>query len=429
MAGAAGRADAARASRDRARRRRGRDRAHRDAVTLAGLGRADCRIEAWLSAPSRSTRFLRRPAGPMPSARPLAGDASFRRYCRLARNGATTMLMDAPPPQEDVRPYLAVARHLRALDFSAPAILAAEEETGLLLIEDFGDGTYTRLLAAGDDERALYALAVDVLIALHRRFDAAHASWLPPYDDTRLLNEAALLVDWYLPAITGRQASPALRAEYLRSLARALAGRARRAAIRWCCAITMSTISCASPAATGSPRAACWISRMRCSVPPPTISSRSSRMRGATSRPISLPRWLRAISLPFPALDRAAFDASFAVLGAQRHCKVIGIFTRLCRARRQAALSRAYSAVLAAARGQFPPPGAGAGRSNGSTAIFRANCGASRRRRHDRERHGPRGRVRHAHAADHRSHAEAADPARRARAGRSRHRSAGRGRA
>ncbi|HEX3972754.1 MAG TPA: phosphotransferase, partial [Stellaceae bacterium] len=146
---------------------------------------------------------------------PLPGDASFRRYCRLTRGGTNTMLMDAPPPQEDVRPYLAVARHLRALDFSAPAILAAEEETGLLLIEDFGDGTFTRLLARGEDERALYAMAIDVLIALHRRFSTAQAGWLPLYDDTRLLNEAALLVDWYLPAMTGQPTPAALREEYL----------------------------------------------------------------------------------------------------------------------------------------------------------------------------------------------------------------------
>ena len=69
---------------------------------------------------------------------PLQGDASFRRYCRLARNGATAMLMDAPPPQEDVRPYLAVARALHGLDLSAPAILAADEAAGL---DNFGDDT------------------------------------------------------------------------------------------------------------------------------------------------------------------------------------------------------------------------------------------------------------------------------------------------
>src|SRR6202012_6150086 len=146
---------------------------------------------------------------------PLPGDASFRRYQRLTRDGVTTMLMDAPPPQEDVRPYLAVARHLRALDFSAPAILAADEEAGLLLIEDFGDGTFTRLLARGDREIALYEMAIDVLIALHCRFIAAQATWMPPYDDTRLLNGAPLLVECSLPAIPGQPTAPALGEEYL----------------------------------------------------------------------------------------------------------------------------------------------------------------------------------------------------------------------
>ena len=83
--------------------------------------------------------------------------------------------MDAPPPQEDVRPYIAVAGMLRGLGLSAPEIFAEDREPGLLLIEDFGDGTYTRLLARGADESALYALAVDVLIALHRAVAARRA--------------------------------------------------------------------------------------------------------------------------------------------------------------------------------------------------------------------------------------------------------------
>src|SRR5690348_18453121 len=96
----------------------------------------------------------------------LAGDASFRRYHRLRRGGETALLMDAPPPQEDVRPFVAVDRILRELGFSAPQILAGDDAAGLLLIEDFGDDTFTRLLAKGEDEARLYELAVDVLIAL-----------------------------------------------------------------------------------------------------------------------------------------------------------------------------------------------------------------------------------------------------------------------
>ncbi len=262
--------------------------------------------------------------------RPLAGDASFRRYCRLARNGATMMLMDAPPPHEDVRPYIAVARHLRALDFSAPSIVAAEEETGLLLIEDFGDGTFTRLLAAGDDERALYVMAVDVLIALHRRFDAAHAPWLPPYDDTRLLNEAALLVDWYLPAITGRQASPALRAEYL-DLWRALLPVAR--AVPNSLVLRDYHVDNLMRIGGRDGLAACGLLDFQDAVLGPvtydlvSLLEDSRRDIAPDLAAAMYARYLDAL----PALDRADFDASFAVLGAQRHCKVIGIFTRLCR--------------------------------------------------------------------------------------------------
>ena len=63
--------------------------------------------------------------------------------------------MDAPPPEEDVRPFVAVQKILARLGLSPPAIYAAQAEHGLLLLEDFGDGTYTRLLAAGVDEEAL----------------------------------------------------------------------------------------------------------------------------------------------------------------------------------------------------------------------------------------------------------------------------------
>jgi len=261
---------------------------------------------------------------------PLAGDASFRRYCRLARNGTTTMLMDAPPPQEDVRPYLAVARHLCALDFSAPKILAAEEATGLLLIEDFGDGTFTRLLAKGADERALYEMAVDVLIALHRRFDAAHAPWLPPYDDTRLLNEAALLVDWYLPAITGQPTPPALREEYL-DLWRALFPVAR--AVPDSLVMRDYHVDNLMRIEGRNGLAACGLLDFQDAVLGPITYDLVSLLED--SRRKIAPDLVNAMygryCAAVPLLDRAALDASFVVLGAQRHCKVIGIFTRLCR--------------------------------------------------------------------------------------------------
>src|SRR5919204_5539432 len=145
----------------------------------------------------------------------LAGDASFRRYYRVSDGARRAVLMDAPPPQEDILPYVVVARILRAHGFSAPEIYAEDRDQGFLLIEDFGDDTYTKLLAKGVDEAALYTLAVDTLVALHRVVEPERLPELPPYDEERLLTEAALLVDWYMPAVLGALLSDDARDEYL----------------------------------------------------------------------------------------------------------------------------------------------------------------------------------------------------------------------
>ncbi len=261
---------------------------------------------------------------------PLQGDASFRRYCRLARNGTTAMLMDAPPPQEDVRPYLAVARALHALDLSAPAILAADEAAGLLLIEDFGDDTYTRLLAGGADEAALYALAVDVLVALHRRFAPEAAPGLPSYDDERLLNEAALLVDWYLPAVSGRPTPSSLRRSYLdlwRGLFSVLRAVPSSLVLRDYHVDNLMRI----PGRAGL--AACGLLDFQDAVLGPVSYDLVSLLEDARRDvPSAIVAAMRArYAAAFPALDPVAFDASYAALGAQRNCKIVGIFTRLYR--------------------------------------------------------------------------------------------------
>jgi hypothetical protein len=258
----------------------------------------------------------------------LPGDASFRRYVRLRRAGAQAMLMDAPPPQEDVRPFLAVARLLRELGLSAPGIHAEDVAAGLLLLEDFGDDTYTRLLAAGADEAALYALAVDVLIALNRRFAAAAAPALPPYDEARLLAEAALLVDWYLPAVTGAPTDAALREEYL-ALWRSLLPLAR---------VVPETLVLRDYHVDNLMRlpgradiAACGLLDFQDAVRGPMSYDLVSLLEDARRDvPQGLAAAMRARFLAaFPDLDRARFDASYAALGAQRNCKIVGIFTRL----------------------------------------------------------------------------------------------------
>ncbi len=129
---------------------------------------------------------------------PVAGDASFRRYFRIVEGARRAILMDAPPPHEDPRPFIAVAEWLIERDFAAPAILACDLDQGLVLIEDFGDDRLREAIDASlDGGLALYAPAVDLLVALR-----GHAAGpLPLYDRAVLKREAALFVDWYCPAV------------------------------------------------------------------------------------------------------------------------------------------------------------------------------------------------------------------------------------
>jgi N-acetylmuramate 1-kinase len=260
----------------------------------------------------------------------LAADASFRRYDRIHLGPRRAVLMDAPPDKEDIVPFLRVARHLTGLGYSAPKILAEDLDAGLLLLEDFGDDTYTKLLVRGVDEAELYQLAIDLLIDLHARptLDAVPHG-LPPYSDALFLDEALLLTDWYLPAVSDDQPSDDVISSY-----------------RDCWAALM-------PHARGVPEslvlrdyhvdnlmrlerragvAACGLLDFQDAVAGPAsydvVSLLEDARRDIPERLITQmqDRYLDG----FPDLDRDGFLASCAVLGAQRHCKVIGIFTRLC---------------------------------------------------------------------------------------------------
>jgi aminoglycoside/choline kinase family phosphotransferase len=147
---------------------------------------------------------------------PLAGDASPRRYERLALGGRRAVLMDsAPGPEVDPVPFLAVTAWLRAAGLSAPEVIAADPASGLILLEDLGDDLYARVLARDPSaETPLYAAAVDLLAHLHQLPPPAGAGWPAPYDAATYLREARLVVDWYLPAATGRPVAPETAAAF-----------------------------------------------------------------------------------------------------------------------------------------------------------------------------------------------------------------------
>jgi len=130
---------------------------------------------------------------------PLAGDASFRRYFRVALGGKTAVLMDAPPPHEDPRPFIAVAEWLVSRGLSAPEILARDLDKGILLLGDFGNARLRESLDSDPmRERELYELATDVLIHLHQH---PPMDGLPVHGLDQWLDEVKLFTDWYCPAV------------------------------------------------------------------------------------------------------------------------------------------------------------------------------------------------------------------------------------
>lgn len=149
--------------------------------------------------PASAPDFLARHGWEGAEIQPLAGDASFRRYFRILAGERRAVLMDAPPPHEDPRPFVAIANWLEGVGLTAPRVLAADLEHGLLLLDDLGD---SRMRESLDDdpaaERDLYETAVDVLVHLH---DHPPMTDLPPHGLAEWLAELQLFPDWYVPAV------------------------------------------------------------------------------------------------------------------------------------------------------------------------------------------------------------------------------------
>lgn len=132
----------------------------------------------------------------------LAGDASNRRYERLTRaDGETAVLMDAPPEKgEDIAPFVHIAGYLCDIGLSAPRIMAQDNEHGFLLIEDLGDDLFARILERQPEiEKPLYETATDVLVTLHR----ARMPRLERYDAPLMTELAALAFTKYQNATIG----------------------------------------------------------------------------------------------------------------------------------------------------------------------------------------------------------------------------------
>ena len=157
------------------------------------------KMAATMIPPTTASDFLARHGWADAKILPLAGDASFRRYFRIHAGERRAVLMDAPPPHEDPRPFVAIAEWLQQIGLAAPRILAADLELGLLLIDDLGDAQMREVVDTDPEmERDLYETAIDVLVHLHRQ---QPMEGLPPHGLDQWLAEVRLFLDWYVPAV------------------------------------------------------------------------------------------------------------------------------------------------------------------------------------------------------------------------------------
>lgn len=260
----------------------------------------------------------------------LAADASFRRYLRVTRHGQARVLMDAPPPKENVEAFHRIASALIDLGLSAPRPLEIDSAAGLLLLEDFGDRTFSRALSEGVEEDLLYRLATDALIALHRRWRARPTRLAPPYDEERLLDEALLLTDWFLPALRGAPTPGKLRRSYIEAWRAVLP---HALGVPECLVLRDFHVDNLMLLEGRQDVAACGLLDFQDAVIGPRSYDLVSLLEDARRDiPAALvTEMLQRYMDAFPDLDREAFRTSYDVLGAQRAAKIIGIFTRLSR--------------------------------------------------------------------------------------------------
>lgn len=292
-----------------------------------------------MSLPSEISAFLSAHGWGDAQALPLAGDASHRRYMRLHKTNGQggeerRVLMIAPPGLELVEPFVAVGRYLAGLGLSVPTILGVDSANGLVLLEDLGDLSFVAAINAGHDEAELYAAATDVLARVHAEpvpdtlpvGDATHT--LPHYSSERMQREVDLVLDWYWPAVAGGPVPEDVAAQW-------------RAAwesvwpLAWHDQPVLVQFDYHSPNLLWLPEreglAQVGVLDFQDSLQAPAAYDVVSLIQDprrdvlAGLEPVLIERYLAAR----PDVDANAFRSAYAVLGAQRASRILGVFVRL----------------------------------------------------------------------------------------------------
>jgi aminoglycoside/choline kinase family phosphotransferase len=274
-------------------------------------------------------RFLSKTGWNTAECTPITGDASPRKYFRLRRGNAKAILMDASRNADSIPPFLNINRHLETLGFSVPAVLAQDEAQGFLLLEDFGDDSFARLLdvteaagRSGPSAPMVYHIAVDVLVRLHGT-PRAVPEGLRVYEPEKMLSDVELFLDWRTPGLgePGREAFRSAWREVLPIAHRVPTSLLLRdyhvGNLMWL------------PERAGVRRAG--LLDFQDAYAGPVTYDLVSLLEDARRdvpddvRSGLLARYLEA----HPALDRNVFETSMAVLASLRHTRVLAVFERL----------------------------------------------------------------------------------------------------
>ncbi|MBK4733717.1 aminoglycoside phosphotransferase family protein [Noviherbaspirillum pedocola] len=277
-------------------------------------------IRAWLAA-------LSAPALLPDTLRAASSDASFRRYFRVdAADGASYIVMDAPPPQEDVRPFIHVAEVFGGAGVSVPKVLAEDRERGFLLLSDLGNTTYLHQLNA-DTAHKLYIDAIDALVVLQAQ---SQPDVLPEYDRALLLRELNLFPEWYVAKHRGATLNETQTAQLNKVFDTLLANNLAQAQVyvhRDYHSRNLMVL----------PRGNPGILDFQDAVYGPITYDLVSLLRDAYIQwdeeqvlDWAIRYWEKArrAGLPVPP-DVDSFYRDFEFMGLQRHLKVLGIFARL----------------------------------------------------------------------------------------------------
>ncbi len=267
------------------------------------------------------------PSLQLASLRPASSDASFRRYFRIdGADGNSYIAMDAPPPQEDVRPFIHVADVFGATGVSVPSILAQDIESGFLLLSDLGSTTYLQLLNP-DNAHKLYIDAIDALV--HIQVHSTPAV-LPEYDRALLLRELMLFPEWYIGKHLGLSMTEKQTATLNKVFDALLANNLAQAQVyvhRDYHSRNLMVLQNGNPG----------ILDFQDAVYGPITYDLASLLRDAYIQwdeeivlDWAIRYWERAKRAGLPVnSDIDSFYRDFEYMGLQRHLKVLGIFARL----------------------------------------------------------------------------------------------------